>query len=595
MRILLGLLCAATCFAADDAQVRDAIQRAVTLMQKSQEVWHTKQTCNSCHHQYQPAIASEGLQEHGIWNNLRGPAEDTDLDRAVQYNNVIEPAMDDAYRLVAETADGRPANLVDQAYARLIAARQYPDGHWESFHQRPPQSYSRFTQTALALRAIQIAGHPSQKTDTTARIAKAQKWLLSNKPRDTEERTYQLLGLMWAGEDQGTMQRLRRELAATQRADGGWASLDGRASDAYSTGEALVALGQFGFLDPSDLATQRGIDYLLRTQAANGSWHVESRLHPPASVSPPYFDSGYPYGHDQFLSMTASSWAVMALASILGPPWSIDRTFVTPARFDAWAETVLFGATADVKKLLDSGFDPNSATAGGTTALMMAAPDVSKMTLLIDHGAKVNARAKTGYTALRVACQYRDAVNAINFLLDHGAQVKPPEGQPAPLFNAHPLFLAAYAGNAASLKRLKDAGDDVNAPMDLIGTSRTTPLQGAVRFGDIPVAKELIDLGSPVDQLDGSAMTPLGRAVLGNQVEMAKFLIDRGADANHVDKLGMTPLLYAASIDFGDSAMIDLLLKSGARRDAKTKEGLTALDLAKNYNHTHLLESLRKQ
>jgi hypothetical protein len=40
--------------------------------------------------------------------------------------------------------------------------------------------------------------------------------------------------------------------------------------------------------------------------------------------------------------------------------------------------------------------------------------------------------------------------------------------------------------------------------------------------------------------------------------------------------------------------MIDLLPKSGARADAKTKEGLTALDLARKYKHTHLIPSLDK-
>ena len=74
--------------------------------------------------------------------------------------------------------------------------------------------------------------------------------------------------------------------------------------------------------------------------------------------------------------------------------------------------------------------------------------------------------------------------------------------------------------------------------------------------------------------------------------EVARLLIQRGADVNHVDQKGMTPLLYAASIDFGDSSMIDLLLKSGARRDARTKEGATALDLVRRYGHTHLIASL---
>ena len=75
-------------------------------------------------------------------------------------------------------------------------------------------------------------------------------------------------------------------------------------------------------------------------------------------------------------------------------------------------------------------------------------------------------------------------------------------------------------------------------------------------------------------------------------MEIARLLIAHGANVNHVGKTGMTPLLYAASIDFGDSAMIDLLLKSGAHPDAVTKEGLTALDLARKYHHTHLLTRL---
>ena len=593
-RVLLAVACAAVSWAADPEQVKGAIQRATALMRNSEAAWNAKQTgCNSCHHQYQPAIASSVLSEHGEGGvGVARLLPDTDLDRAVQYSYVIEPAMDDAYRLVAQGRTAQTPNLVSRVYARLIASRQYPDWHWESFHQRPPQSYSRFTQTALALRAVQEASDSSQRWEVQARVARARRWLESNRPRDTEERTYQLYGLLWAGESQATLQRLARDLVGLQRANGGWGSLDGRSSEAYSTGEALAVLHDVIGTE-LNLPWLRGIDFLLKTQASDGSWHVETRLHPPAPVSPPYFDAGYPGGHDQFLSISASSWAVMALAATLPLRTTVPPYRLPPAgEFEPWAETALFGSAAELKKLLDGGFDPNSATAGGTTALMMAAPDVEKMKLLINRGAKINARAKSGYTALMVACQYREGDGAINFLLDHGAEVNPPAGQPDPLFNAHPLFLAAYAGNAGSLKRLKEAGDSIEAPMDLIGTSRMTPLVGAVRLGDIPVATTLIDLGAQVDAQDGSGMTALDRAVLGNQVEMAKLLIARGVDVNHVDKLGMTPLLYAASIDFGDAAMIDLLLKSGAHADAKNKDGSTALDLARKYQHTQLLKSL---
>ena len=153
------------------------------------------------------------------------------------------------------------------------------------------------------------------------------------------------------------------------------------------------------------------------------------------------------------------------------------------------------------------------------------------------------------------------------------------------------MFLAAYAGNADVLRDLLKAGASLNGEMKLIGTSSTDPISGAVRHGYLDVAEVLVKLGAPVDRTD-ARITPLVKAVLGDQVEMARFLISKGADVNHVDGNGMTPLLYAASIDFGSPAMIDMLLKSGARTDMKTKEGKIALELARQYKHTHLIPSL---
>src|SRR5262245_35396551 len=130
--------------------------------------------------------------------------------------------------------------------------------------------------------------------------------------------------------------------------------------------------------------------------------------------------------------------------------------------------------------------------------------------------------------------------------------------------------------------------------MTLIGTSRTTPRVGAFNFGDVDVATTLFDLGAPVDSADGNGITMLGRCALNNDVEMARMLIARGANVNVVDKLGMTPLLWAANIDFGDAAMLDLLLKSGARADAKNKDAPTPLELARQHGHTNLITALEK-
>lgn len=53
----------------------------------------------------------------------------------------------------------------------------------------------------------------------------------------------------------------------------------------------------------------RGINYLLRTQQSDGTWRVKSRAFP----FQPYFESGFPYGADQWISSAGSSWAIIAL------------------------------------------------------------------------------------------------------------------------------------------------------------------------------------------------------------------------------------------------------------------------------------------
>jgi ankyrin repeat protein len=597
--------------------VRAAAGRALAAIQKAQAPWYTtnKQVCASCHHQYQPAIAYRSARDHRIPFDESIATADAikaftfaDIDRAVQYTYVIEPAMDDAYRMVAANAAGVKPNLGAAIYARLLISRQNAEGDWDGFHQRPPSSYSRVTMAALGLRAVQLYHHPSQKAQADAAVARARKFLESRAARDTEERSYQLLGLRWAlgaeapgakttGADRAALRKLAAALQATQGPDGGWSSIPGRESDVYSTGQALVALHDGGSVAIIDSSWQRGIAWLLKTQAADGTWHVTSRLHPPAPLSPPYFDAGYPHGHDQFLSMQGASWAVMALSYALEPatrvaPPPLPET--EPSGVESWVEPMLFGSVADVRKLLDSGLSPNVATkSGGTTALMMAAPDVEKMRLLLDRGADVNARARSRFSALMVAAQYQEGDAAINLLLDRGAQVAPP-ADGVPVFSANPFVLAAYAGNAKSLKRLLAAGAKVDDAFIAIGTSRTTPMLGAFKFGDVEVANTLLDLGAPVDFADGNGITMLGRTVLNNEVEMARALIARGANVNVVDKLGMTPLLWAANVDFGDTAMIELLLKSGAKTDARNKDGLTPLELARKYGHATLVPVLEK-
>jgi squalene cyclase len=120
----------------------------------------------------------------------------------------------------------------------------------------------------------------------------------------------QLLGAKWAGLDEETLGVLAQNLLALQREDGGWGQTPHLGSDAYATGTALYAMHEAGGLASADPAYHKGVRYLLRTQTADGSWYVASR----APKFQPYFDGGFPYGDDQWISQMATGWASMALS-----------------------------------------------------------------------------------------------------------------------------------------------------------------------------------------------------------------------------------------------------------------------------------------
>jgi N-acyl-D-amino-acid deacylase len=52
------------------------------------------------------------------------------------------------------------------------------------------------------------------------------------------------------------------------------------------------------------------VDFLLRTQQEDGTWHVVSR----SFGFQPYFQSGFPYEHDQWISQAGTAMAVIGLS-----------------------------------------------------------------------------------------------------------------------------------------------------------------------------------------------------------------------------------------------------------------------------------------
>ena len=536
-------------------------------------------------------------EQFQAWNTSKTWRYLSDLDRAVQNTYLIDPTMDYGMSLVAAYNAGVPPSLSTAVYAQFIARRQEQDGGWQATDARPPQSYSRVTSTAIGVRALQLDMPERLEAEKRERLRRAKEWLLSARPADTEERTFQLLGALWAGADEAVRKELANSLLAQQRPDGGWAELPKLESDAYSTGQALVALHETGTVPVSHAAWQRGLRFLLKTQQPDGSWLVKTRLHEPVLVNPPFFESGLPHGEHQIISLMGTTWATAALLLTLDPiptpkPATIDRAAVT-ATGKPWMETALFGTAAELKGLLDQGLDADSKTEEGTTLMMMAAPDPEKVRLLIGRGAAVNARSKTNITALMVAANYRGAAESLRLLLQKGADVNAPKDKD-PKFHVSALSFALLADDPENVDVLLAKGADVRRRMSFLGMFPARPLDIAVGSKDPRLVRKLVQKGVAINEPDYQDVSLLSRAVMVNDVATVRAMIDLGAKVNEVDKLGMTPLLHAVSIDFGDTQMVELLLKSGADRNARTKEGLSAAQLAGKYNHVEIARALEQ-
>jgi hypothetical protein len=301
-------------------QIRAAVGRALPLIEASTKEYLLQRDCFSCHHQAIPVLALTLARGRGFAIDPANLREQLDLTRADLNGDItryragkgqpggVERA---GYALWTLELGDRPPDETTAAVTGFLLTRDVARDHWRNsaLHTRPPSEASDFTATFVALRGLRAFGGVEQGARIAARVERVRGWLEANEGGDTEDRVFRLRALKLCSADDAVLRAAVERLRATRRDDGGWAQIDGGPSDAYATGTVLTALHQAGGLSTDDDAYRRGLDYLIKTQEPDGSWHVTSRSEPFQT----YFESGFPHGKDQFISSTASAWATAAL------------------------------------------------------------------------------------------------------------------------------------------------------------------------------------------------------------------------------------------------------------------------------------------
>jgi N-acyl-D-amino-acid deacylase len=307
------------------ASVHAAVERAIAPLQRCDVAFLDRAGCVSCHNNSLTAMMVAQARSVGFRvNEAIASSQLTRIaaflkensERALE-NEGIPGAIDTvSYILLGMAAEKYPADTITYVWVRYARNTQAPDGRFKCIAVRPPLEVSDFQVTAATIRSLLLYAPRSHETEYGTAVKRAIRWLETAEPRSTEDRVFRILGLKWGGGDRSIIRKTALELLKQQRTEGGWGQIPALATDAYATGQALVALRESGLVTAQDTLYQRGVQYLINSQMEDGSWLVRTR----SPSFQPYFDSDFPHGYDQFISAAASNWAVMALLPAAAGP-----------------------------------------------------------------------------------------------------------------------------------------------------------------------------------------------------------------------------------------------------------------------------------
>jgi ankyrin repeat protein len=191
--------------------------------------------------------------------------------------------------------------------------------------------------------------------------------------------------------------------------------------------------------------------------------------------------------------------------------------------------------------LLKVGADPDKADGSRRLPLLCAldAKDTTSMKALMDAGCTLSPNGKH---ILMQGSKYEQLDESIqHFLLNHGAGKSLPSSA---------LFFACETGHEAIAQWLLENGADIIANYGDKGSTQSQrsyhPIHAAVTRGNTNIVDLLLRHGATLADDASMVLTPLMCASQSDDATMVRFLLSKGANPEQRSKNGMTAMQLAA-------------------------------------------------
>ncbi|OPY01452.1 MAG: Ankyrin repeat protein [Syntrophorhabdus sp. PtaB.Bin047] len=168
----------------------------------------------------------------------------------------------------------------------------------------------------------------------------------------------------------------------------------------------------------------------------------------------------------------------------------------------------------------------------------------------LERGTDVNVRNDYGNTPFHEACRFGHP-DIVRLLLEKGAKVNARRKD-----DGHtPLHEACMHGHVDAASLLIEKGAKVNAK----NTWGATPFHAACATGELDLARLLLEHGADLESRTDADITALHWACMYGHPDIVRLLIEKGADVNARDEAGRSPLDLALELPTDNPAREEIL------------------------------------